>query len=179
MRCTTRPALVALTMATTVTTLATLSGCTGADSGTGATKGKKDTLTLGMSADIQGWDPSNQPSYQGWSADAVYQSVIQCDAQGKPHPDAAETWTFKSDNTGVTFHLRSGMKFSDGTPVDSAAVKASFQYIGKHGGQAARFAAMKVATPDSRTVTVREASPSSNVLVGGAGVRAPRGARAG
>ncbi|WP_329348986.1 MULTISPECIES: ABC transporter substrate-binding protein [unclassified Streptomyces] len=165
MRRTTRPTFVALTMATTMTTLAALSACTSTDSGSGGAGGKKGTLTLGMSADIQGWDPSNQPGYQGWTGEAVYQSLIQCDAQGKPHPDAAENWTFKKDNTGVTFHLRSGMKFSDGTPVDSAAVKASIGYIGKHGGQAARFAAMKVATPDARTVAITLPKPNPTLIL--------------
>ncbi|MFI1035498.1 ABC transporter substrate-binding protein [Streptomyces sp. NPDC020951] len=165
MRRTTRPAFAALTTATTVTILAALSACTGTDSGTGAAGGKQDTLTLGMSADIQGWDPSNQPSYQGWSADAVYQSLIQCDAHGQPHPDAAERWTFKKDNTGVTFHLRAGMKFSDGTPVDAAAVKASIAYVGTHGGQAARFATMKVATPDPRTVVITVPEPNPTLTL--------------
>ncbi|MFD3308632.1 ABC transporter substrate-binding protein [Streptomyces sp. NPDC058694] len=164
MRRATRPAFAALTMATTVTTLAALSACTSTDSGSGATGGKKDTLTLGMSADIQGWDPSNQPGYQGWTGEAVYQSLIQCDALGKPQPDAAESWTFKKDNTGVTFQLRSGMKFSDGTPVDSAAVKASIAYIGQHGGQAARFASMRVDTPDSRTVVIAVPKPNPTLV---------------
>ncbi|MEU6103689.1 ABC transporter substrate-binding protein [Streptomyces flaveolus] len=160
MRRTSRPLLAAITT-TTLVALATLSGCTDAGTGSGAAGGGKTTLTLGMTQDIQGWDPTSQPSYQGWASSAVYDSPIRCDATGKPQPYAAESFTFKPDNTGVTLHLRQGMKFSDGTPVDAAAVKASVEYAGKHGGSAARFERMKVATPDDLTVVITypEANP--------------------
>ncbi|XVQ09391.1 ABC transporter substrate-binding protein [Spirillospora sp. CA-255316] len=78
-----------------------------------------------MTGDIQGWDPANQPGYQGWTAQAVYESLFRCDIQGRPQPGIAKTWTFTPDRTGVTVQIRPGMKFSDGTPVDAAAVKAS------------------------------------------------------
>ncbi|MET9761723.1 ABC transporter substrate-binding protein [Streptomyces sp. NPDC006372] len=153
MRRTTRPAATAVTMTTTLAALVALSGCTDASS-TSGNAGGKDTLTLGMTQDIQGWDPVNQPSYQGWGAAAVYESPFRCDALGKPHPAAAKTWTFKSDNTGVTIHLRPGMKFSDGTPVNSAAVKEAVKYAATHGASTARFAGMQVSTPDDLTAVI-------------------------
>ncbi|GAB2991025.1 ABC transporter substrate-binding protein [Streptomyces pseudoechinosporeus] len=167
MRRTKRLARVLLTMATTLTSLAALSACTDSNSAS-SPGGKKDTLVLAATADIQGWDPSNQPSYQGWSADAVYQTLVRFDTTGKPHPDAATSWEVNSDNTSVTFHLRSGMKFSDGTPVDSTAFKKGWEYQATHGGQAARLANIKVTTPDARTVvaTVKEPDPGI-VGVGG------------
>ncbi len=41
-------------------------------------------------------------------------------------PDAAISWTTAPDARTWTFHLRPGMKFTDGTPVDAAAVKFNF-----------------------------------------------------
>lgn len=41
----------------------------------------------------------------------------------------AETWAVSDDATQYTFHLRDGVTFSDGTPLDAAAVKATFDRI--------------------------------------------------
>ncbi|MGP2440402.1 ABC transporter substrate-binding protein [Streptomyces sp. JW3] len=162
MRRTTRLTLFALPT-TMILAVGALSGCTSAGSASGGAAGQKDTLTLGMTADIQGWDPSNQPSYQGWAAEAVYQTLVQCDKNGDPQPDAAQSWEFKKDNTGVTVHLRAGAKFSDGTPVDAKSVKASFEYGAKHNGGAGRLTGLKYSTPDSRTFVIT--SPKPNPLL--------------
>ncbi len=37
-------------------------------------------------------------------------------------PWIAESWTSNADKTEYTFHLRKGVTFSDGTPLDAAAV---------------------------------------------------------
>ncbi|MFF3851060.1 ABC transporter substrate-binding protein [Streptomyces sp. NPDC002328] len=165
---------VSLTMATALTSLAALSACTDSNSAS-SSGGKKDTLILGSTADIQGWDPSNQPSFQGWSADAVYQTLVRFDTTGKAHPDAATSWEVNSDNTSVTFRLRSGMKFSDGTPVDSMAFKKALEYQATHGGQAARLAKVKVTTPDARTVVATVPEPDPQILgIGGAKLASPK-----
>ncbi|MFE2483103.1 ABC transporter substrate-binding protein [Streptomyces mirabilis] len=163
MRRTKRLTRVSLTMATALTSLAALSACTDSSSAS-SPGGKKGTLVLGSTADIQGWDPSNQPGYQGWSGQAVYQTLVDVDVQGRPIPSAAESWELNSDNTGVTFHLRSGMKFSDGTPVDATAVKESLKYAGTHGGQAGRLAKVKVSTPDARTVVASVPEPDPTLM---------------
>jgi peptide/nickel transport system substrate-binding protein len=41
----------------------------------------------------------------------------------------AETWEVNDDASQYTFHLREGVTFSDGTPLDAAAVKATFDRI--------------------------------------------------
>ena len=153
-----RGALVASTVLTAVVTLTAMSGCTSAStsSSTGAAgSGSKDTLTLGMTADVT-TSYFETPSYQGWIADALYDSVLQCDALGKPQPRAAEKWEFNADNTTATVHLRSGVKFSDGTPVDSAAVKASVGYAVPRNQ---RFAGVKVDTPDPLTAVIAWPKP--------------------
>lgn len=160
MRRTTRTVRTTVTMASLLTALATLSACTGAGSSSGKAGGHKETLVLGMSQDIQGWDPTSQPSYQGWAASAVYDNLLRCDAEGKPTPGAAKSWTFKPDNTGATVHLRPGAKFTDGTPVDAKAVKTMIDYIKTHGGGAARFAGMEVSTPDKLTAVISLKEPN-------------------
>ena len=53
----------------------------------------------------------------------VYASVTNIDAKGNPVPGLAESWTYNQTGTEVTFHIRPDLTFSDGTPVDAAAVK--------------------------------------------------------
>jgi peptide/nickel transport system substrate-binding protein len=48
---------------------------------------------------------------------------------GKPQPWLAESWSISPDQTEVTFKLRTGVKFHDGTAFDSAAVKFHFDRV--------------------------------------------------
>ncbi|MET9088373.1 ABC transporter substrate-binding protein [Streptomyces sp. NPDC004237] len=133
-----------------------LTGCTGGSSTTGtgsSSGGGKGTLTLVETADIQGWDPANQPSYQNWTAPAVFDSLLRCDEHNNPSPAVAQTWKVNKESTGITLHLKSGLKFSDGTALDSAAVKASFEHVEKS-PNSSRYANLKITTPDSSTVTI-------------------------
>lgn len=174
MRRTKRLARVSLTMATALTSLAALSACTDSSSAS-SPGGKKDTLTLGMTADIPGWDVSNQPSFQGWSAEAVYQDLVRNDLHGKPQPDAATSWKLNSNNTSVTYQLRPGMKFTDGTPVDATAVKKSFEYAATHGGQAARLAEFKITTSGPLAVTITADKPDEGLAgIGGFKLASPK-----
>ncbi|MFI5897802.1 ABC transporter substrate-binding protein [Actinoplanes sp. NPDC051513] len=145
---------------------ALLAGCTGeaapgAESSAGATK---NTLTLAMSADITGWDPSNQPGYQGWGPEAIWDTLIKCDAFGKPEADIADKWTVSADSKSFTAHLREGQKFSDGTPVDSAAVAASFQYVTSHGGSQGDYKGLKTDAPDAQNITLTWPEPQPMII---------------
>ena len=161
MRRTRRRALVALAAPLAVGLVA-LTGCTsgGQAGGTNGSSTSKDILTLGMTADIQGWDPHVQPSYQGWSADAVWDSLLRCDKNGKPEASLADKWEFSADQKTATLHVRDGVKFSDGTAVDAAAVKANAEYYATAGGASSRWAGITVTTPDTQTVAISGPAPN-------------------
>ncbi|WP_205244996.1 ABC transporter substrate-binding protein [Diaminobutyricibacter tongyongensis] len=116
-----------------------------------------------MTQDITGWDVSNQPPYQNYPMMAVWDTVIRCDKFGKPLPGLAESWKISDDQKTLTAKLRSGQKFSDGTPADSAAVKATFEFASKNGGGAARYAGIKVDAPDATDVSITW--PQANPLI--------------
>lgn len=59
----------------------------------------------------------------------LLERLIYLDASGKPQPWLAESWAFSDDSRQVTFKLRPGVKFHDGTEFDSAAVKFHFDSI--------------------------------------------------
>lgn len=131
-------------------------GCTSAGSGGGpsASGGEKDTLTLAFETDPYGWDPSSQPGYQNWQAEAVWDTLAFCGADGSLSPAAAEKFEVSNENKTFTAHLREGMKFSDGTPVDADAVQASFEYLMENGGSTADYKGITFDSPDEQTISI-------------------------
>ncbi len=70
------------------------------------------------------WDPVvNGAGAQFRPLTLVYSSVTNVNAKGDPEPGLAESWTYNKAGTEVTFHIRPNLKFSDGTPVNAAAIK--------------------------------------------------------
>jgi peptide/nickel transport system substrate-binding protein len=100
-----------------------LSACAG--SGSAATPaGGSATLKWATSYFPTHWDPVVSGSGAQFRELAlVYASLTRTDAKGNAAPDLAESWTYNSTGDEITFHLRPNLTFSDGTPVNSAAVK--------------------------------------------------------
>lgn len=57
----------------------------------------------------------------------VFDSLVSVDDRGQLHPGLALSWQSESGNRRWQFQLRSGVKFSDGTPVTTDAVAASLR----------------------------------------------------
>lgn len=57
---------------------------------------------------------------------AIYGSMLTYNAKGKIVPDLATSYHFVAHDTGLVVNLRHGVKFSDGTPFNSAAVLQSW-----------------------------------------------------
>jgi len=55
---------------------------------------------------------------------ANYEALTRLDSEGNTVPGAAESWEFNEDGTVLTFHLRAGLKYSDG----SALTAERFRY---------------------------------------------------
>jgi peptide/nickel transport system substrate-binding protein len=53
---------------------------------------------------------------------SIFDPLATLDADGHVIPYLAESWDHNAENTLWTFHLREGVTFQDGTPVDGAAV---------------------------------------------------------
>lgn len=90
------------------------------------------TLTVMAGGPVQSWDPKLNPNtIPGVTADrlnAIFGVLIYTDAQGKIQPGMAKSLT-SSDNKTWTLTLKPGIKFTDGTPYDAAAVKYNWDRI--------------------------------------------------
>src|SRR5215204_6936262 len=52
--------------------------------------------------------------------DLVYEGLARLDTNQETVPAAAESWEYNEDATQITFHLREGLKYSDGSPLTAA-----------------------------------------------------------
>ena len=59
----------------------------------------------------------------------VYDKLVEYDQDMNIVPQLATSWSLSEDGRTWTFELRRGHTFHDGTPVDAAAVKASFERL--------------------------------------------------
>ncbi|WP_448042861.1 ABC transporter substrate-binding protein [Bradyrhizobium liaoningense] len=81
------------------------------------------------------WIPNNSAisSFQGHIWGHVTDKLVYVDADGKVSPWIAERWEQNDDATQFTLHLKKGVTFSDGTPLDASAVVANLDiwYAGR------------------------------------------------
>src|SRR5580698_9768438 len=74
------------------------------------------------------WDPVT--STAGWDRHGlglVYASITTLDPAGNPGPGLATSWKYAPGGKSVTFALRPGLTFTDGTPLNAQAVKENIE----------------------------------------------------
>jgi peptide/nickel transport system substrate-binding protein len=135
---------------------------TGADAGSPRPGG---TLRFALSSDQGCVDPQQVSSNDTiYSLRQIVDSLTDQDpATGELRPWLATSWESNTDATVYTFTLREGVTFSDGTPLDAAAVQANFdavQRLGARGslprGYLAGYEGTTVESPTRFTVTFGE-----------------------
>ncbi|MFE4827836.1 ABC transporter substrate-binding protein [Streptomyces sp. NPDC056672] len=141
-----------------------LSACGGG--ATSSAGGRGGTLKWGWALPTS-WDPVT--SSAGWdvhSLSLVYAALTTLDQRGNAVPALAASWKYNEDGTVVTFTLRQGLKFSDGTPIDATAVKKSIERGRDHEKSliaAQLIGVEEVTAVDARTVELRLAEPDFQV----------------
>jgi peptide/nickel transport system substrate-binding protein len=59
----------------------------------------------------------------------IYDTLTRLGPSGQLEPGLAQSWSFTPGGTSLTIRLRPNVTFSNGTPVDAAAVKASILHL--------------------------------------------------
>jgi peptide/nickel transport system substrate-binding protein len=125
---TTTRARRALRAALAVLALLAAAAC-GGQAQPGAPGAPQDGGSLTFLIDSLGdtWIPNNSAisSFQGHIWGHVTDKLVYVDEKGTPSPWIAQSWEQNADATEFTLHLRPGVTFSDGTPLDAAAVVAN------------------------------------------------------
>ena len=67
---------------------------------------------------------------------AVYDTLLALDAEGKPAANLATEWKYDAASTTLSLTLRSDVTFTDGTKFDADAVKANLEKAKQATGEA-------------------------------------------
>lgn len=97
----------------------------------------------------------------------VYDRLVHRDQEANPIPGLAESWEFAEDGSALTLHLRDGLVFQDGTPLDAAAVKANLERAQEPDSLTTTMLApvTRIDTPDPRTVVLALDGPGAQLIL--------------
>jgi peptide/nickel transport system substrate-binding protein len=144
MRCTGKTAAILLVVLLLLGTTAVLAGCGGGGSSTGTGTGSDSgtaeaavpqTLKVLEPGEFLTLDPNKMVVSGDWAVSGLYAATLteySAGEQGKPL--LAKTIDHNGDYTEWTVTLKPGIKFSDGTPITAADVKASVERVMKEQG---------------------------------------------
>ncbi|WP_237160886.1 ABC transporter substrate-binding protein [Mycolicibacterium parafortuitum] len=142
--------------------------CSGANSGSTASGGSSTLIRTPVIADPPPLDPDVYYQPDGLLImTAAYEGLLRyADESTELEGLLATDWEVSEDGLTYTFTLRDGVKFSDGTPFDSTAAKASFQRrIDMAAGPSYMLAdVVDMQTPDPQTFVVTLSRPVAAFL---------------
>ena len=95
--------------------------------GAASAQGGGSTLRVGLDSDPPNMDPHRSTAAVDRQVfQNLYDKLVDTDANLVIVPDLALSWAISPDGKAVTFKLRQGVKFHDGTPFNAEAVKYNF-----------------------------------------------------
>ncbi len=113
---------------------------------------------VATSAAVTTWDPVQSFSTEAFYMTNIYEPLLWKNPDGvspEYSPALATSWSSSKDGKTWTFKLRAGATFHDGSPVNAAAVKVSFESSKKIGGAGFIWDALKtIDTPSDDTVVL-------------------------
>jgi ABC-type transport system substrate-binding protein len=128
-----RPRLAATAAVIAASLLAAACGSAGSSAGSGS--GSASDTSAGASGTLNwewdlptSWDPVT--STAGWDVHVlglVYASLTTLTPNGSVAPGLASSWKYADGGKSVTFTLRPGLKFTDGTPLNAKAVQENIE----------------------------------------------------
>jgi len=120
------------------------------------------SVTFLRSVDSTSADPVLWHNPDIWPFDSVYQTLILVGNDGiSLVPGLAEKWDLSSDGLTVTFNIRQGVKFSDGTPMTNDDIIWSLQRA-----QADTKGGWNFSLKQMKTITATDASTITVTLTG-------------
>lgn len=166
----TRPPRVAALAAAGLAAILALSACSAPAAEDSAESAQSTaSLSIAITNVPNSIDPaviSQSPDATIWSA--LYDRLLSVDPDGKYVPNAAESWEYSDDGLTLTLKLRDDLSFSNGDPIDSAAVKATIDYVRKTpgAGQTGWKQAESIEAPDPQTLVITLSQPDPLLLDG-------------
>lgn len=138
-----------------------------ADTAQGARPRRGGEVTILRASDIDGWDPDRAIQLASFeSLPHVMEGLVRPARDGRSiEPGLASSWKLDPRAKTITFTLRRGVTFSDGTPVTSADAAFSVGLWRRGLSMGSLYRSITgTATPDPRTLVVRLDKPSTFTL---------------
>ncbi|MBQ7479545.1 MAG: nickel ABC transporter substrate-binding protein [Selenomonadaceae bacterium] len=138
-----------------------VAGCGGGGGDSAKGKENKEELVFVNYRDIRDLNPH---LYAGemYAQEMLYETLVKITEKGY-EPCLAESWDISPDGKTYTFHIRDGVKFSDGEVCDANAIKANFDAILQNKERHTWLTMMQllvgVSAPDSKTFVIELSEP--------------------
>src|SRR5712691_9678133 len=128
------------------------------------------TLTLGVDQEVVGLDPNLVTAFSSFRrVDFLYNKLVRYNDRLEIEPDLAESWEYQDPRT-ITFHLRRGVKFHDGSEMTAEDVKFTLERVldpaTKSPGRSFIDQIASIETPDPYTVRIKLSLPLASLLSG-------------
>ena len=132
------------------------------------------TITVGLGSAIENFDPHKAVTFAEHTlAQTLHRGLVQFEADGRIGPGLAEAWEISSNGRTYTFTLRTGLTWSDGSPLRATDIVAGFEHA-VDPNDPKPFAAQLFAITNSETFasgllpegqTIGVAAPDSQTIV--------------
>lgn len=90
------------------------------------------TLSIAISAPVGALNPHGYGTNAMFAQNLVYEGLTKLDKSGNIIPSLATSWDISPDGRSYTFHLRKGVRFSNGEIFDADVVLLNFTSILQH-----------------------------------------------
>ncbi len=128
------------------------------------------TFTIGMTNEVDSFNPFNgieAESYEAWAL--MYDYMISySDKDMSPQPSLATSWDTSEDGLTWTFHIREGVKWSDGEPLTANDIAYTYNRILDGGPESASWGSYLISVtditaPDETTVVLELKKPNATL----------------
>jgi peptide/nickel transport system substrate-binding protein len=158
---------IAAAASVAVLTLAACSSPTSSSTPSATTTGKAGgSLVIGVTSDPDTLFPWKATQFQAVHLlENIYGTLTEFDKNLNVVPGLATSWDASADGKTLTLHLRTGVKFDDGTAFDSASVKSSLDAIKAEATAAVARSSLSAVTSvdatDASTVVLHLSAPDA------------------
>src|SRR4051812_40955775 len=129
---------------------------------------KKTTFTVAFNSDVDSLNPFlgvEANSYEMWAL--TYDYLVNYSMKDmSPEPGLAKSWETSPDGLTWTFHVRDGVKWSDGQPLTAADVAFTFTRVLKGDTESTNWSSYlssvtSATAPDAQTVVLKLSKPNA------------------
>ena len=134
----------------------------GSTAATNPATNSEHVFKVAIVGDVSKLNPQGYDNHGFVPLAMIFDPLVRYSEDGKIQPGLAESWQLSADSLTLTFKLRSGVTFQDGTPFDATAAKWNFERwinVADHDWLPVSTKIAAVTTPDPQTLVLQFKEP--------------------